>query len=147
MAEKLKRYPVVHDRSSLTQRNIYGGKVRSPRISIFYTPKKTKNIIILVLLYIYLGLGSYRLTIIERNGGVGCKGNSRVVEKSLSRVANMNSECFSDCESDLLEGVDRWCWGRVGVPTETSCLCEFPIMVGEFEDAFWAWKVCDFVVH
>ncbi len=26
-------------------------------------------------------------------------------------------------------------------------LCEFPIMVGEFEDAFWAWEVCDLVVH
>ena len=60
----------------------------------------------------------YRLTI--TNGGVGCKGNSRVVEKSSSPIANMNSECFSDCESDLLEGVDRWCWGRVGVPVEVS---------------------------
>ena len=30
---------------------------------------------------------------------------------------------------------------------EASCLCEFPIMVGEFEGAFWAWKVCDLVVH
>ena len=28
-----------------------------------------------------------------------------------------------------------------------SCLCEFPIMVGEFEGAFWAWEVFDFVVH
>ncbi len=45
-------------------------------------------------IYTYLGLGSYRLTIIEKNGGVGCKGNSRVVEKSSSHVANMNSECF-----------------------------------------------------
>ena len=57
---------------------------------------------------IYLGLGSYQLTIIERNSGVGCKGNSRVVEKSLSRVANMNSEGLRDGESNLLEGVDRW---------------------------------------
>ena len=55
-------------------------------------------------IYIYLGLGSYRLTIKERNGGVGCKGNSRVVEKSSSRVANMNSECFSDCESYFVGG-------------------------------------------
>jgi hypothetical protein len=30
---------------------------------------------------------------------------------------------------------------------EASCLCEFPIMVGEFEGAFLAWKVCDLVVH
>ena len=30
---------------------------------------------------------------------------------------------------------------------ETLCLCEFPVMVGELEDAFWDWKVCDFVVH
>jgi hypothetical protein len=70
-----------------------------------------------------------------------------VVEKSSYRVANMNSKCFSDCEYYLLEGVDRWCWGRVGMSVKASCLCEFPIMVGEFEDAFWAWKVCDFVVH
>ena len=69
-----------------------------------------------IFLYKYLGLGSYRLTIIERNDGVGCKGNGRVVEKSSSGLANMNSECVSDCESDLLEGVDRWCWGRVGYP-------------------------------
>ena len=60
-------------------------------------------------IYIYLGLGSYQLTIIERNGGVGCKGNTRVVEKSSSRVAIMNSEGLSDCESILLEGVDCWC--------------------------------------
>ncbi len=30
---------------------------------------------------------------------------------------------------------------------ELSCLCEFPIVVGNFEDAFQAWKVCDFGVH
>ena len=30
---------------------------------------------------------------------------------------------------------------------EASCLCVFPSMVGEFEGAFWAWEVCDFVVH
>ena len=81
-------------------------------------------------IYIYLGLGSYQLTIIERNGGVGCKGNSRVVEKSSLRIANMNSKGLSDCESNLLEGVDRWCWGGVGVSVELPCLCEFPIMVG-----------------
>ena len=68
------------------------------------------------VIYIYLGLGSYQLTIIDRNGGVGCKGNSRVVKKSSSRVANMNSKGLSDCESNFLEGVDRWCWGGVGVP-------------------------------
>ena len=95
---------------------------------------------------VYLGLGSYQLTILERNGGVGCKGNIRVVKKSSSRITTMNSKCFSDCESDLLEGVDRWCWGRVGVPVETSCLCEFNYDRRN-EDAFWAWKVCDFVVH
>ena len=98
-------------------------------------------------IYIYFGLGSYRLTIIDRNGGVGCKGDIRVVEKSSSCIANMNSEGLSDCESNLLEGVDRWCWGGVGVSIESPCLCEFPIMVGEFEDAFWAWEVCDLVIH
>jgi hypothetical protein len=87
------------------------------------------------------------LTIIERNGGVRCKSNSRVVEKSSSCVANINSKCFSDCKSYLLEGVDRWCWGRVGMSVEALCLCEFPIMVGEFEGAFWAWKVHDLVLH
>ncbi len=30
---------------------------------------------------------------------------------------------------------------------ESLCLCEFPIVVGNFEDAFWAWKVHDFGVH
>ncbi len=30
---------------------------------------------------------------------------------------------------------------------ELLCLCEFPIVVGNFEDSFWAWKVCDFGVH
>ena len=59
----------------------------------------------------------------------------------------MNCECFSDCGSYLLEGVDHWCWGRVKMSVEASCLCEFPIMVGKFESAFWAWKVCDLVVH
>jgi len=57
---------------------------------------------------IYLGLGSYQLTIIEWNSGVECKGNSRVVKKSLSRVANMNREGLRDSEFNLLEGVDRW---------------------------------------
>jgi hypothetical protein len=33
------------------------------------------------------------------------------------------------------------------VSLETPHLCEFPIMVGEFENAFWAWEVCDLVVH
>ncbi len=56
-------------------------------------------------------LGSYQLTIIERNSGVEYKGNSRVVEKSSLRIANMNSKGLSDCEFNLLKGVDRWCWG------------------------------------
>ncbi len=30
---------------------------------------------------------------------------------------------------------------------EMPSLCEFPIMVGGFEDAFWAWEGYDFVVH
>ena len=51
----------------------------------------------MIYIYIYLGLGYYQLTIIDGNGGVGCKGNSRVVEKSSSRVANMNNEGLSDC--------------------------------------------------
>ena len=29
---------------------------------------------------------------------------------------------------------------------ELSCLCKFPIVVGNFEDAFRPWKVCDFGV-
>ena len=65
----------------------------------------------------------------------------------MSRVADMNCEGFSDSESKLLERVDHRCWGRVGVSVEMLHLCEFPIVVGEFEDAFWAWEVCDFVVH
>ena len=58
----------------------------------------------------------YRLTI--RNGGVGCKGNSRVVEKSSLRIANMNSKGLSDCEINLMKGVDRWCWGGEGVSVD-----------------------------
>ncbi len=72
------------------------------------------------------------MTIIERNGGVGCTGNNRLVEKSRSHVEDMNSDRLSDCESNLLEGVDRRCWGRVGVSVETPRLCEFPIVVGKF---------------
>ena len=49
-----------------------------------------------------------------------CKGMNRVVEEYLSRVADMNCKDFSDCESNLLEGVDRWCWDRVGVSIESS---------------------------
>ena len=30
---------------------------------------------------------------------------------------------------------------------ESPHLCEFSILVGEFEDAFWAWKLCDLVIH
>ena len=53
-------------------------------------------------------------------------------------IADMNYKGYSDCESNLLEDVDRWCRGRVGVSVEMLHLCEFPIVVGEFEDAFWA---------
>jgi hypothetical protein len=66
----------------------------------------------------YISLGSYQLT--NRNRSVGCKGNSRVAEKSSSHVANMNSEGLSDCESNLLKGVDHWCWGGVGVSVESA---------------------------
>ena len=72
---------------------------------------------------------------------------NRVVKESTLGIADMNYKGYSDCESNLLEDVDRWCWGRVGVSVEMLHLCEFPIVVGEFEDAFWAWEVCDFVVH
>ncbi len=65
-----------------------------------------------------------------RNDGVVCKVNGRVVKKSSSCISNMNSKCFSDCESYLLECVYRWCWSRVAMSVEASCLCEFPIMVG-----------------
>jgi hypothetical protein len=61
-----------------------------------------------------------------------------VVEKSTSCVAGINSEGFSDCESNLFEGVDYWCQGRVGASVKTPSLCDFPIVVGKFEDAFWA---------
>ena len=53
-------------------------------------------------IYIYLGLGSYRLTIKERNGGVGIRGKNRVVDESTSCVANMNCEGFYDGETELL---------------------------------------------
>jgi hypothetical protein len=35
-----------------------------------------------------------------------------VVEESTSRIADMNCEGFSDSESNLLESVARWYWGR-----------------------------------
>jgi hypothetical protein len=63
-------------------------------------------------------LGSYQLTIIEWNSGVEYKGNSRVVEKSSLRIANMNSKGLSDCEINLMKGVDRWCWGGEGVSVD-----------------------------
>ncbi len=53
-------------------------------------------------IYIYLGLGSYRLTIKERNSGVGIRGKNRVVDESTSCVANMNCEGFYDGETELL---------------------------------------------
>jgi hypothetical protein len=52
--------------------------------------------------HIYLGLGSYRLTIKERNGGVGIRGKNRVVDESTSCVANMNCKGFYDGETKLL---------------------------------------------
>ena len=66
--------------------------------------QKQKSVI---YMYIYLGLGSYQLTIIERHGGIRCKGNSRVVKISSSSMANMNCKVLSDRESNLLEGVNR----------------------------------------
>ncbi len=27
---------------------------------------------------------------------------------------------------------------------ESLCMCEFPIVAGNFEDAFRAWELCDF---
>ena len=53
-------------------------------------------------LYIYLGLGSYRLTIKERNGGVGIRVKNRLFNESTSCVANMNCEGFYDGETELL---------------------------------------------
>ena len=53
-------------------------------------------------MYIYLGLGSYQLTIKERNGGVMIRGKNRVVDESMPCVANMNCEGFYDGETELL---------------------------------------------
>ena len=52
--------------------------------------------------YMYLSLGSYRLPIKERNGGVGIRGNNRVVDESTPCVANVNCEGFYDGETELL---------------------------------------------
>ncbi len=52
--------------------------------------------------YIYLGLVSYRLTIKERNGGVGIRGKNRVVDESASCVTNVNCKSFCDGETKLL---------------------------------------------
>ena len=54
------------------------------------------------IINIYLGLGSYRLTIKERNGGVGIRGKNRVVDESTPCVANVNCEDFYDGETELL---------------------------------------------
>ena len=54
------------------------------------------------LIYIYLGLVSYRLTIKERNGGVGIRGKNRVVDESTSCVSNVNCKSFCDGETKLL---------------------------------------------
>jgi len=64
-------------------------------------------------IYIYLGLGSYRLTIKERNCGVENRGKSRVVDESTPCVADMNCVGFNDGESELLEGMNGGCWGGV----------------------------------
>ena len=47
-------------------------------------------------------LGSYRLTIKERNGGVRIRGKNRVVDESTSCIVNMNCEGFYDGETELL---------------------------------------------
>ncbi len=57
---------------------------------------------LLPMIYIYLGLGSYRLTIKERNGGVGIRGKNRMVNESTPCVANMNRKGFYDGETKLL---------------------------------------------
>ena len=51
---------------------------------------------------LYLGLGSYRLTIKERNGGVGIRGKNRVVDESTACVSNVNCKGFYDGETKLL---------------------------------------------
>ena len=51
---------------------------------------------------IYLGLGSYQLTIKETNGGVGFRGENRVVKESGLCVADTNCKGFSDGKSQLL---------------------------------------------
>ena len=55
-----------------------------------------------IYIYIYLSLGSYQLTIKERNGGVGIRGKNRVVDESTLCVVNMNCEGFYDGETELL---------------------------------------------
>ncbi len=64
-------------------------------------------------IYIYLGLGSYRLTIKERNGGVGIRGNNRVVDESMPCKSNVICEGFYDGETKLLQGVNGRGWCRV----------------------------------
>ena len=53
-------------------------------------------------MYIYLGLGSYQLTIKERNGGVGIRGKDRVVDESTPCIVNMNCKGFYGGETELL---------------------------------------------
>ena len=55
-----------------------------------------------IVSYIYLGLVSYRLTIKERNGGVGIGGKNRVVDESTACVSNVNCKGFYDGETNLL---------------------------------------------
>ena len=56
----------------------------------------------IVTFCICLGLVSYRLTIKERNGGVGIRGKNRVVDESTSCVSNVNCKGFYDGETKLL---------------------------------------------
>jgi hypothetical protein len=56
-----------------------------------------------IYMYIYLGLGSYQLTIKERNNGVGfVRSKNRVVEEFASHIADMNHKGFSDGKFKLL---------------------------------------------
>ena len=87
------------------------------------------------------------MTIKERNCGVVIKGKSRVVDESTPCVANMNCVGLYDGKSELLEGVNGGGWGRVGMAVEGTSFGEGPIMVGDFEDAFWARECGDFGVH
>jgi hypothetical protein len=64
--------------------------------------RSTPNLLFSKYIYIYLGLGSYQLTIKERNSGVGFRGKNRVVKESVSRIVDMNCKGFSNGKSKLL---------------------------------------------